>query len=407
MSRNQVSAAPDAGRAAGRRRERAARTADRTGARTGQPIIISLDSTELGPALGGCRIKPYASWRDGMDDALRLSAAMTAKAALADMPYGGGKAVIALSPATAAHYAGARRGDLLADVGEAVESFDGRYITGPDVGTSPEDMAVIGHRTRHVLCRPQDAGGSGDSSAPTAAGVLACIDAVRDRVFDGRPARRLTFAIQGLGHVGILIARALARQGASLVVADTEPGRQRLANRWRARVAAPEHLLTSEADILVPAALGATLTPQAVPALRCRAIVGPANNQLADNSVADLLHAHGITWAPDPVVSAGGIVASVAREISHLTEPEVQNLLAAIGDRLGILLDESARSGQPPLTVARQRLSQRLTQAQARGPASSRCHGTTAAPPSPIAYRRPPPYSQPLTAARTRNQTGV
>ncbi|MGA9832761.1 MAG: Glu/Leu/Phe/Val dehydrogenase dimerization domain-containing protein, partial [Trebonia sp.] len=143
------------------------------GARTGQPIIISLDSTELGPALGGCRIKPYASWRDGMDDALRLSAAMTAKAALAEMPYGGGKAVIALSPATAAHYAGARRGDLLADVGEAVESFDGSYITGPDVGTSPEDMAVIGHRTRHVLCRPQDAGGSGDSSAPTAAGVLA------------------------------------------------------------------------------------------------------------------------------------------------------------------------------------------------------------------------------------------
>jgi glutamate dehydrogenase/leucine dehydrogenase len=107
------------------------------GARTGQPVIISLDSTELGPALGGCRVKPYASWRDGLEDALRLSAAMTAKAALAEMPYGGGKTVVALSPGTAAHYAGTRRTDLLADVGEVVKSLGGRYITGPDVGTSP------------------------------------------------------------------------------------------------------------------------------------------------------------------------------------------------------------------------------------------------------------------------------
>jgi glutamate dehydrogenase/leucine dehydrogenase len=296
------------------------------GARTGQPVIISLDSTELGPALGGCRVKPYASWRDGLEDALRLSAAMTAKAALAEMPYGGGKTVVALSPRTAAHYTGTRRNDLLADVGEVVESLGGRYITGPDVGTSQDDMAIIGHHTRHVLCRP---------------------------------ARKLTFAIQGLGHVGRLIADDLARQGASLVVADTEPGLQRLAARWHARVVDPGQLLTSEADILVPAALGAILTPQVVPALRCRAIAGPANNQLADDSVADLLYTHGITWAPDPVVSAGGIVGSVAREIDHLAEPEVQKRLAAIGDRLGTILDESARTGLPPLTVARQRAGSR------------------------------------------------
>jgi len=330
------------------------------GARTGQPVIISLDSAGPGPALGGCRIKPYPSWRDGLDDALRLSAAMTAKTALAGMPYGGGKTVVALSPATAARYAGARRADLLADIGEAVESLGGRYITGPDVGTSPPDMTVIGQHTRHVLCRPPGAGGSGDSSVPTAAGVLACINVLRDRLFGGRPAHELTFAIQGLGHVGRLIADDLARQGASLVVADTDPARQRLAGRWGARLASPEQLLTAGADILVPAALGGILTRQAVPALRCRAIAGPANNQLADDSVAGLLHAHGITWAPDPVVSAGGIVAAVAREIDHLAEPEVQGLLAAIGDRLGAILDESARSALPPLTVARQRIRERL-----------------------------------------------
>src|SRR5262249_57817256 len=113
------------------------------GTRTGQPIIISLDSTEPGPALGGCRVKPYSSWRDGLDDALRLSAAMTDKAALAGLPYGGGKTVVALSPGTAAQYASARRTDLLADIGDAIESLGGRYITGPDVGTSPDDMAGI------------------------------------------------------------------------------------------------------------------------------------------------------------------------------------------------------------------------------------------------------------------------
>lgn len=329
------------------------------GARSGQMVIISLDSTGPGPALGGCRVKPYPSWRDGLDDALRLSAAMTAKTALAGLPYGGGKAVAALSPGTVARYTGTRRGDLLADIGEIVESLGGRYITGPDVGTSPDDMAVIGRRTRHVLCRPAEAGGSGDSSAPTAAGVLACLSVLRDRVFGGRPLGELTIAIQGLGHVGCLIADALARRGASLIVTDTDPARQQFAARWGARLVSPDRLLATDADMLVPAALGGILTPEAVPALACRAIAGPANNQLADDLVADLLHARGIIWAPDPVVSAGGIIGAVAREIDHLPEPEVQDQLTAIGGRLAGILDESARSGLPPWTITRQRLTQR------------------------------------------------
>ncbi len=330
------------------------------GTQTGHPVITSLDPTEPGPALRGCQVKPYASWQDGLNDALRLPAAMTPKAVPAGMPYGRGNTVVALSPGTAAHYAGARRGDLLADVGEIIESLSGRYITGPDVGTSPDDMAVIGQHTSHVLCRPVSAGGSGDSSAPTAAGVLACIAAIRQRIFGGRPARELTFAIQGLGHVGSLIAEDLAQQGASLLVADPEQGRRQLSSRWGARTIGPEELLTSQADILVPAALGGILTPQVVPALRCRAIVGPANNQLSHDSVADLLHARGIVWAPDPVVSAGGILGSVAREINRLTEPEVGKQLAAIGDRLSIILNESARSGLSPLDVVRRQVRERL-----------------------------------------------
>jgi glutamate dehydrogenase/leucine dehydrogenase len=342
------------------------------GTRTGQPIIISLHTTGPGPALGGCRVRPYPSWRDGLDDALRLSAAMTDKAVLAGLPYGGGKTVVALCPGTAARYAGVRRGDLLTDIGEAIEALDGGYFTGPDVGTSSDDMTVIARYTRHVLCRPQHEGGSGDSSAPTAAGTLACIDAVRARVFDGRPASDLTFAVQGLGHVGVLIADALARQGATLTVADTDPVRLRLARRWNARTADPARVLASDADILIPAALGGILTTATVSELCCGAIVGPANNQLADDSVADLLYARGITWAPDPVVSAGGIVAAVAREIDHLPEPEVQDLLAAIGERLGALLDEAAMTRQTPLRVARQHVRTRLADMTGTLPRSGR-----------------------------------
>jgi glutamate dehydrogenase/leucine dehydrogenase len=328
------------------------------GVRTGLPVIISLDSTDPGPALGGCRVRPYPSWRDGLDDALRLSAAMTAKTALAGLPYGGGKSVVALPQDAAAQWAGARRGDLLADIGDMVESLGGRYITGPDLGTCPHDMTVIGQHTRHVLCRPAGAGGSGDSSAPTATGVLACLGVLRDRVFGGRPASDLTVAIQGLGSTGQLIADALARQRARLVVADTDPARLRLAARWGARLVSPGQLLTVDADILVPAALGGILTAQAVPVLRCRAIAGPANNQLADDSVADLLHARGIIWAPDPVVSAGGVIAAVAREINHLPEPDVHAQLTAIAGRLTGILDESVRTGLPPWTITRQRLRQ-------------------------------------------------
>ena len=160
--------------------------------------------------------------------------------------------------------------------------------------------------------------------------------------------------------MGSLIADDLAKQGASLLVADPEQRRRQLSSRWGARTTSPEKLLTSQADILVPAALGGILTPQVVPALRCRAILGPANNQRSDDSVADLLHAREITWAPDPVVSSGGIVGSVAREINRLTEPEVEKRLTAIGDRLGIILDESARSGLPPLGVALRQVRARL-----------------------------------------------
>lgn len=330
------------------------------GRRSGQTIIVCVDSTVLGPALGGCRIKSYPSWRDGVEDAVRLSAAMTEKAALADLDHGGGKTVVALDPLSAGKLDGSPREELLHDIGDVVESFEGQYSTGPDVGSSPEDMTVIGERTQHVFCRPERVGGSGDSSAPTAAGVIASIQALRQHVLAGQPLAHTCFAVVGLGRVGRLVAEHLAAAGAQLIVSDIDPSRRELAERWHAHWLEPHKALLAEVDVLVPAAVGGIFTPAAVARLRCRAIVGPANNQLDADSTADLLHTRGITWAPDTVVSAGGIVAATARELHHRSNEETDRLLTGIGRRLGDILDEARQQDRSPLHTARRHAQRRL-----------------------------------------------
>jgi len=313
------------------------------GSRTGQPIVIAVDSTVLGPALGGCRIRPYASWSDGVADAVRLAAAMTEKAALAGLQHGGGKTVVALDSSTAAEFTGPRRAELLHDVGDLVRTLDGEYLTCPDVGTSPEDMAVIGQRTPFVFCRPERAGGSGDSSGPTAAGVLSCIEAVRRSVLANRPLPLTSVSIVGLGHVGLLVARILAEAGARLVVSDIDPSRREVAETLGAEWLDVDSALRADVDVLVPAAVGGILTAATAVDLRCRAIVGPANNQLDADRTADLLHVRGIVWAPDTVVSAGGIVAATAQEVRHLDAARTRSLLDGIGTRLEAILLEAAQ----------------------------------------------------------------
>ncbi|MEV6350112.1 Glu/Leu/Phe/Val dehydrogenase dimerization domain-containing protein [Actinoplanes sp. NPDC051851] len=314
----------------------------RRGARSGAPIIVAVHSTALGQAIGGCRIKPYPDWRDGLTDALRLSAAMSEKCALAGLPNGGGKTVVALTSDT-------DRRDALLDVGDVIAALGGAYATGPDVGTSPDDMAVIAGRTPHVFCRPVSAGGSGDSSEATAIGVVAALQAVAQDRFGSADLTRRTFALLGLGRVGTHVFRMLSATGARLVAADVDPTRKALAgSSW----VSPEQCLTAEVDILVPAALGGLLTPQSVPALRCAAVVGPANNQLDDPSTAVLLHDRGILWAPDVIVSAGGIIHATAVELRHESPAQVTARLHAIGGTLTEILHQARASGTTPASAA-------------------------------------------------------
>jgi glutamate dehydrogenase/leucine dehydrogenase len=331
----------------------------RTGPRSGLPVIVAVHSTKLGQAVGGCRMWRYGHWRDGLDDALRLSAGMTLKCAVAGVANGGGKTVVAvpeglaLDPAT--------RAGALRDVGDLVESLGGRYATGPDAGTSPEDMVVVGERTGKVFCTPRQHGGCGDSAPATAAGVVAALRAVCARIAGSPDLRGRRLMIVGLGSVGGHLARLLSAAGASLLVSDIDPGKRALADEFGADWAQPGDALTAQADVLIPAALGGVLTSEVVPRLRCAAIAGPANNQLADPSVAGLLHRRGILWAPDYVVGAGGVIYALAVELQQEAPDQALARVRGIEDTLGQLLGDAQRRGHEParaaLDLARQRLA--------------------------------------------------
>ncbi|MFF5292623.1 Glu/Leu/Phe/Val dehydrogenase family protein [Paractinoplanes globisporus] len=316
----------------------------RRGPESGLPIIVAIHSTARGPAIGGCRLASYPDWRDGLADALRLSAAMTDKCALAGLPHGGGKTVVVAPP----DLSPAGRVAAMHDVGTTIDELGGAYATGPDVGTGPSDMLLIGERTDHVFCRPESAGGSGDSSPATAAGTVAALRALCEFRFGSPDLSRRSFAILGLGRVGAQIARLLP--GSHLVVSDIDESKRSLipGAEWTS----PEKCLQADVDVLVPAALGGVLTPAAVPALRCTAVAGPANNQLDAPATAKLLHDRGILWAPDAVVSAGGIIHATAVELRHVPPAEALTLVEAIGDTLGALLRAAAKDGIPPAEVA-------------------------------------------------------
>lgn len=334
------------------------------GQRSGLPIAVAVHSTVLGMAVGGCRMWHYPDWRDALADAMRLSESMTHKAAVAGVDHGGGKTVVALP--TAAPLDPAARRAVLLDVGDVVESLGGRYGTGPDVGTGPVDMVTVAERTRHVFCLPTEHGGSGDSSGPTAEGVLAALAAICINLFGSADPAGRRFTLIGLGHVGEHLAKALAGAGAELVVADVDPAKRAVAEALGATWVAPSDAARVPTDVLVPAALGGLLTADLVPDLRCAAIAGPANNQLADDRVADLLHARGILFVPDPVVSAGGVIYTMGVELHERTPQAALTEVRGIAATVTRLLADADRTGITPHQAARNLATARLNAAAQR-----------------------------------------
>ncbi len=329
----------------------------RRGPRSGLYTLVAVHSTARGPSLGGCRLWTYGNARLAVRDVLRLSRAMTFKAAVADLPLGGGKGVI-MAPA-GPPLQGPRRHEVLLDFGDLVESAAGHYVTAEDVGTSSRDMSVIARRTSHVAGLPRRRGGSGDPSPFTALGVEAAIRASCQQAFSDPSLHHRSICVLGLGHVGSRVARLCARAGARLIVADVDDRKRTVAEQIGADWAAPADAWLSEVDVLVPCALGGLIDDAAVPRLRCRVIAGAANNQLAGDHVAERLHARGILWAPDFVVNAGGII-NIAEEANGYEPAIARRRVRGIADTLRELYERSDETGQTPLAAAMELARRRL-----------------------------------------------
>ncbi|WP_254437354.1 Leu/Phe/Val dehydrogenase [Ruegeria arenilitoris] len=314
----------------------------------GLQAYICLHSTVCGPAAGGCRMWAYDSREAAREDVLRLARGMTAKNVMAGLGLGGGKSVII----------GNAREDktpaMLRAFGRAIDTLEGRYYTAEDVGFSPEDIRIVAEETEFAVGLEGGEHGSGDPSPFTAEGVFQCLKVGASDAFGSDDLTGRRVLVQGLGHVGMSLADKLHAAGASLIVSDinqAELGQAR--DRLRADICPVDQVFDTQMDIFAPCALGGILTHETAQKLSARLVCGAANNQLAEDSVAEVLSARGIRYLPDYVVNAGGII-SVASEIHKAGEAYRQARLEEIAIRIAEILETSKRTGQSSTRVADQ-----------------------------------------------------
>ena len=320
---------------------------------TGLKAIVSIHNTVLGPALGGCRFYNYESETDALKDVLRLSRAMTHKASTAGLDLGGGKSVIIGDPKTIKTQA------LMESFGRFVGRLGGKYITAEDSGTTTQDMDWIRGQTNFAVGSSPSCGGSGDPSPMTAYGVFEGIRAcLKFRTGSPEPEGRV-IAIQGLGNVGFHLAKLLKEAGAQLVVADITSDLQQKADLLQAKVVSPDEILYAQCDVLAPCALGGIITKEVIEKLQTNIIAGAANNQLERASTGDSLLEHDITYAPDFVINAGGLI-QVADELDGYIPARAKQKTAEIFDTVYSILDrskkESEASNRIAFTMAEERI---------------------------------------------------
>jgi leucine dehydrogenase len=305
-------------------------------------IFICMHSTRLGPAAGGTRMKVYDSPADGLEDAMRLSAGMTNKLAIADLGLGGGKTVLAVPKIPEDE----ERRALLRRYGDVVASLGGSFLTSSDVNTGEDDMDVIAERTEHVFGRTEANGGAGDPGPFTAVGVFHGIRASLAHAFGSGDVSGRTVLVQGAGSVGGALAKQLGREGAQVLIADVDTARaEAVAAEAGGSTVPPNAAIETECDVYAPCALGGTLSLGTVPHLRCRIVAGSANNQLAEPEAAELLRAAGILYAPDYVINAGGAIAISFLERQGRSQAEADAALARIGDTLTEIYERADAEG--------------------------------------------------------------
>ena len=321
---------------------------------SGLKTIIAIHSTALGPALGGTRFFPYESEDDALHDVLRLSRAMSYKAAAAGLDLGGGKAVIIGDPDQL------KSERLLRAYGRAVDSLGGRYITAEDVGTTAEDMMFIARETKWVTGVPAAFGGSDDPSPATARGVMAAIATVAERLWGTRDLSGRTVAIQGVGKVGSNLVERLTKDGATTYIADVNRrALNEVASNYGSTVVGLDEIFDVDCDIFAPCALGGAINADTIKRLQCSAVVGSANNQLATPEDADRLVARDILYAPDFVVNAGGII-NITEELRGYSWERAALAVDGIGAALDRILDRAEDDGMNPHLAAEQVARERI-----------------------------------------------
>ena len=312
--------------------------------KAGLKAIIAVHNTNLGPAIGGCRLFPYASFDDALFDVLRLSRGMSHKNAVAGLPHGGGKGVIIADPSM-------KTEAMFEAFGEAVNNLGGDYITAEDVNTTCDDAMVMLRKTNHICGLPMN---SGDPSPFTARGVWQGIKATAKVALGRDDLEGLTIAVQGLGKVGYDLCRHLHESGAKLIIANrsNKAMADKAVEEFGAVIVPTEEIYAQECDIFSPNAMGAILNPTTIPQLKCKAVAGGANNQILDDASGLALKARGIYYAPDFVINGGGVINAAAEVDGPYNKDAVLAKVDNLYNSIEHILSESKKTGEPEGVIA-------------------------------------------------------
>lgn len=326
---------------------------------SGLKAIIAIHDTTAGPALGGCRMRPYQTVDEALEDVLRLSKGMTYKCAAADVDFGGGKAVIIGDPTKD------KSPEMFRAFGRFVDSLNGRFYTGTDMGTTMDDFVHALKETNCIVGVPEMYGGSGDSSIPTAQGVIYGLAATNKVRFGNESVSGKSYVIQGLGKVGYKVAEYLLNEGADLYVSELsekvlqqiqEKGKEKGAN---VKVVHGNDIYRVQADIFVPCAFGGVLNDETIHQFKVKAIVGSANNQLLHERHAKMLKDKGITYAPDYIVNSGGLI-QVADELYGSNKERVLSKTKEIYTTMLEVFREAEAKGITTVEAANQMCEKRI-----------------------------------------------
>lgn len=313
----------------------------------GLRAIIAIHSTALGPAAGGCRMHPYASEEEALTDVLRLSQGMSYKNAVAGLPLGGGKCVIIADPDDP------KKPEVLRAFAKHVQSLQGRYWTAIDIGVGPKDADIMAEQCDYIFARASQYEEGFNPSSFTAYGGFIGIKASIKSVLKRDNFKGVRVAIQGLGATGYALSKHLHEAGASLMVADVRSDVvDKAVEEFKATAVAPDLIHSVDADVFAPCALGAGLNNKTIPEIKAKIICGLANNQLKEINHGEMITDRGITYIPDYVVNAGGMMGASTAIFSELSREKSLRQIETLGQTITMIIDRAKTEGKPTAEIA-------------------------------------------------------